>query len=310
MPTKYTKEKILAELAVLYNNKYTYPNFNENTLQNKIEIICPIHGSFKKYTYCHLSRKQGCPKCSHIGLSKYSEAQFLESIYKVHGKDITFEILTPYKGNTESILIRDKYGICEVKAYALTRSNVSSLRTAIDKTSYIIAKFNEKHNHRYDYSKFIYKGNRVKSTITCKIHGDFEQSTDVHLMGSGCTECGQLSKKAGFGRTDFINICQNDATLYLIECFNEQERFLKIGITSKSVKQRYGSNHEMPYSYKILREIKGLPEDIWNLELRVKQSFSAKQYKPYTYFKGITECFGLDSKKDILEYFKINLQDI
>lgn len=45
------------------------------------------------------------------------------------------------------------------------------------------------HNNKYDYSKIIYKDANKKVIITCPIHGDFEQSPNHHLNGSGCTEC-------------------------------------------------------------------------------------------------------------------------
>jgi len=46
------------------------------------------------------------------------------------------------------------------------------------------------HNNFYDYSKSIYKNNRSKITITCPIHGDFEQYAKNHLKGHGCQKCG------------------------------------------------------------------------------------------------------------------------
>ena len=45
------------------------------------------------------------------------------------------------------------------------------------------------HGDKYDYSKFILKGNKVKGTIICPIHGEFEQSMEVHCGGHGCPEC-------------------------------------------------------------------------------------------------------------------------
>lgn len=53
-----------------------------------------------------------------------------------------------------------------------------------------IEKSNLKHNHRYDYSKVVYTNNKTKVTITCKQHGDFEQSPKSHyLFGCGCQNC-------------------------------------------------------------------------------------------------------------------------
>ena len=43
-----------------------------------------------------------------------------------------------------------------------------------------------KHNNKYDYSKSNYISAKEKIIITCLIHGDFEQTPNSHLRGSGC----------------------------------------------------------------------------------------------------------------------------
>ena len=47
----------------------------------------------------------------------------------------------------------------------------------------------EIHNDRYDYSKFVYNGNRKKSTVICKIHGEFFIKIKDHKKGVGCSLC-------------------------------------------------------------------------------------------------------------------------
>jgi predicted RNA-binding Zn-ribbon protein involved in translation (DUF1610 family) len=42
---------------------------------------------------------------------------------------------------------------------------------------------------KYSYSKTIYINKRTKVTITCPIHGDFEQQAQEHLGGHGCNQC-------------------------------------------------------------------------------------------------------------------------
>lgn len=45
------------------------------------------------------------------------------------------------------------------------------------------------HGDKYDYSKSIYTSARKNITITCRIHGDFEQRASHHTDGSGCKKC-------------------------------------------------------------------------------------------------------------------------
>jgi hypothetical protein len=57
-------------------------------------------------------------------------------------------------------------------------------------TEQFISKANIKHNFRYKYEKTNYKNSKTKITITCLIHGDFEQRPTYHLLGKeGCHKC-------------------------------------------------------------------------------------------------------------------------
>jgi len=47
----------------------------------------------------------------------------------------------------------------------------------------------EIHGDKYDYSKANYIGGRVKTTIICDIHGEFEQTPERHLSTKGCSKC-------------------------------------------------------------------------------------------------------------------------
>jgi len=58
------------------------------------------------------------------------------------------------------------------------------------------------HIIKYDYSKFIYLGSKVKGIIICKIHGEFKQSPNKHLKGNGCRKCGYAKNTSSFD--DFI----------------------------------------------------------------------------------------------------------
>lgn len=57
-----------------------------------------------------------------------------------------------------------------------------------------IAKASEIHNNKYQYNKVEYKNSKLKVTITCPIHGDFEQVAGAHLRGQGCPKCYGLNK--------------------------------------------------------------------------------------------------------------------
>ena len=53
----------------------------------------------------------------------------------------------------------------------------------------IIIDFKNIHGDKYVYDKFKYYGSKCKSTILCKIHGEFNQCASKHLSGQGCKLC-------------------------------------------------------------------------------------------------------------------------
>jgi len=48
------------------------------------------------------------------------------------------------------------------------------------------------HGEYYDYSKSVYTKGKDKITITCPIHGPFDQEAQSHIRGRGCSKCGDI----------------------------------------------------------------------------------------------------------------------
>ena len=71
-------------------------------------------------------------------------------------------------------------------------------------TEEFIKKAKEIHGNKYDYSKAEYNGSKTKLCIVCKEHGEFWQSPEIHLKGSGCKECYNKYKR-GKGRQHNLN---------------------------------------------------------------------------------------------------------
>lgn len=150
-----------------------------------------------------------------------------------------------------------------------------------------------KHKSIYDYSKVIYKHTDKKVIIICPIHGEFKQTPAAHLEGKGCSLC----KNNGFTLSGFIKNCENnpnsDPKVYIIRCFNENEEFVKIGLTSTTVFNRFKWSR-LPYNYEVIKEIKGNPEYIYKLEKSLHYVYKEFKYKPLISFSGETECFNIN----------------
>lgn len=77
----------------------------------------------------------------------------------------------------------------------------------VTNTSQFVKKANKKHNNFYQYNNVNYIDNIAKVIITCPIHGNFLQSPNIHLTGSGCQICGLEKSKTGCIKStqQFIN---------------------------------------------------------------------------------------------------------
>ena len=59
-------------------------------------------------------------------------------------------------------------------------------------TKEFIKKSKKIHKNKYNYEKANYVNSKTKVTLTCKKHGEFEQTPNKHLIGHGCPKCGNI----------------------------------------------------------------------------------------------------------------------
>ena len=236
MPKKLTQLQFIEKANLKHNFKYDYSLSIYNGIEEKVEIICPIHKSFKQTPHAHLAGQQ-CPDCGllqRINTQTFTLTQFVEKASKIH-------------------------------------------------------------NNKYDYSLAKYQTAHSKITIICPIHGEFIQIAYDHLNGHGCKKCGSHSVKTWSRKTwiDFCNSKSCNPLVYIIRCFNKDENFIKIGITSNSIKYRFKSK-TLPYSYEVLKEIKGSPDFVWDKEIELHKLYKEYMYLPLLPFGGQTECFKIE----------------
>lgn len=148
------------------------------------------------------------------------------------------------------------------------------------------------HGGRYDYTHTVYKGAFKDIVIECSEHGTYKQRASTHLEGFGCSKCSEENK--GWSRQAFVRLCNKNAsgvaTLYVLRCEKGTEKFYKVGITSRTVADRYSWG--MPYEYKLLYEVRNTAAFIYDLERKLKKRLKAYNHKPSIDFEGRTECFS------------------
>ena len=131
-------------------------------------------------------------------------------------------------------------------------------------TADFIAKAEKIHSNKYTYEKVEYTTSKDKVTITCSIHGYFEQEAKGHLQGHGCPSC----SKRGFKVT-------KPGILYYLSVLGGTA--YKIGITNYSVEKRFNKD-----DMNIIKIIK-----VWKFangqECYDKEQEIIKEYSEYLY---------------------------
>ena len=104
----YIRSKNFIEKSkVVHNNKYDYSKVIYNHSQEKVKIICPIHGVFEQRPASHI-RGDECIDCS--GSKKLSTATFTEKANIVHSNRYNYSKVL-YKNNKSKVeLICHEHG--------------------------------------------------------------------------------------------------------------------------------------------------------------------------------------------------------
>lgn len=199
---KLTKEQFIEKAKKMHGDRYDYSKVNYINTTSKVEIICPIHGSFWQMPWRHYEGK-GCPECGYLMVSKNKSKntnQFIKEARQIHGNRYDYS-KSIYKHALDKItIICPKHGEFNQIADVHLRGRgcnkcrydyLSKLKT-YDKTTFI-NKANHIHDYLYDYSKVQYVDSLTKVTIICPIHGEFKQCPNMHLAGNGCPKC-KMSK--------------------------------------------------------------------------------------------------------------------
>lgn len=194
MPKKLTQEIFVERSENKHNFYYDYSKSVYVDSKAKVEIICPIHGSFWQSANGHMSG-QGCPEGG--GTKKNNTGNFIRRAEDVHdylydysksvyvNNRIKIEIICHVHGSFWQIPNNHLRGSICKKCSDTYKSKQK--RMSLQK---FIKRSNEIHNNKYDYSLVEYINVYTKVKIICPIHGIFEQKPNNHLKGCNCLKCG------------------------------------------------------------------------------------------------------------------------
>jgi hypothetical protein len=235
-------------------------------------------------------------------LIKLTTEQYIQKANKVHNNKYIYP--SPYYGLSKSITILcpahgefTKLASNHLQGYGC--KECSKLNRKQRKDTHSKEKFLERaievHGEgRYDYSNSVYIHSRSKVDIHCTYCDTiFSVKPRDHIHNAtGCPTCAKAIR--GWGRSAYVELANkygNKSKLYILKCFNDEEEFYKIGITMKTVKQRFPTKNYMPYKYETTLLLEGEAGQIWDLEKKLHKQFAELTYIPKRPFNGQTECF-------------------
>lgn len=306
MTTKTTK--FIERSTATHGLKYTYTKAVYVNARTKICVSCPAHGDFFVTSSNHISRKSGCPKCAAVnyGAAKKNKAKatFVSDCVMLHGHKYTYVDVEYVDARTKVVIGCPVHGNFEMMPYCHRqgqgcpqcgvaergRKHTLSQEEFIDRAS-------KTHKDKYIYDYVEYHNSKTKVQIVCPGHGPFFQRPGSHVRGEGCPECGRESwfaEQGGYSQRMFdTNPTQKDepGILYCVRFTSATEDFYKIGITKRSISDRFHWGYAV-YDMEVMFEHSSTLYDVWTLEQHILTTLKSNRYYPSVKIGGYTECLS------------------
>ena len=105
--SKRVSKNLIKNFKKIHGDKYDYSKVSYINAKTKIEIICPIHGSFYQFPTDHLITK-GCQKCS----NKYvpSTNEIIKNFKKIHGDKYDYNKVSYINAKTKIEIMCPEHG--------------------------------------------------------------------------------------------------------------------------------------------------------------------------------------------------------
>jgi hypothetical protein len=222
---KITNKEFIRRSEIVHKKKYNYSKSKYIKSNEKVIIICPLHGKFLQKPVIHL-RGSECPKCSDITAGnkiRLSQEDFIKKAIKIHGKDIYDYSETIYINTLTKIKVRCKkhniYFGGNAKSH-LYNKNAGCPKCGGEKTSQktrlslseFIERAEKKHPGKYEYNYVKYINYNTPVIIKCKKHQKlFSIKPQILLDGCNCPDCAKeiKSKNITLTQEEFVKKCKS-----------------------------------------------------------------------------------------------------
>lgn len=263
------------------NGKYNYDLVQYKNSKTKIKIICLLHGEFEQRPDQHLAG-YGCCKGANKRKSLILE-EFIKNSKNFHENKFNYDLVEYVNNKTKVKILCPDHGVFEqfANSHMQGAGCISCSNKKPKTTESFIKECKEVHNDFYDYSLVEYKGIFSKVKIVCPYHGEFEQASNHHVEGRGCSGCAVK----GFDPN-------KPSILYFLKFSKKSHTFWKIGVTNRSLKDRFRADfkyikEQFQWSFPDGRKTICLEEKV----LAMFYNYKFKSENRLLKTAGDTECF-------------------
>jgi len=195
-------QRFITKSSIKHNFKFDYSKVTFTTAKTKVEIICPIHGSFMQLPADHV-RGIGCKKCGRDTAVEKTTKKWVDverDFRKVHNDLYDYKVDTYINTSTKMVIGCKIHGEFEQTPSNHLRhgcpkcGNISTKTKQTSNTAEFIRKLKLLYGDFYDYTDIIYYNSKTKVEVHCPIHGEFTATPNSLLNGSGCPSCGTIKQ--------------------------------------------------------------------------------------------------------------------
>ena len=148
-------------------------------------------------------------------MKKMTNEEFIEKSIKIHSDKYDYSLVNYINNYTKINIICKEHGVFSQKPNNHLSGSIcfkcglqNRIKNRINNDW--LNDFISIHGNRYDYSKVEYIRSSMRVIIICKEHGEFLQTPNTHLRGTGCKKCavslvGILNRNNNW-LSDFISI--------------------------------------------------------------------------------------------------------
>ncbi len=211
MTRKLSNNEFLQRLTSLYGNKYDLSKVNYTGMNDKITLICDVHGDFSRMAQKELIGA-GCPRCnmSRIGQNRdynrlKTTLEFINQAKEKHSGLYEYSLVEYINCDTKIKIICKLHGVFEQLPWGhlkwgCKQCGVHSSR--IEKEWIVsLLKPDIETQYRIPNTKYIVDGFDLKTNTVYEFYGDYWhgnpnkfKSIDVNTRTPGCKTFGQLYK--------------------------------------------------------------------------------------------------------------------